>query len=465
MSDQVSIAKLISSIKSADSTKNSRLAIRLWLDESDTETGWPVAISNVAEFRLRESMFLKLPFGQFRYIDDGTSREDNVFYNGRTLYIGFEYSPSDQSLTEKNLSLGRYRIVGVKAQNNSKEVVEYLVTFIYDALGLVNSVPKFPQNRYDEDILSTDVMSSVCSSCGLRFSTNVETSDAMRWFNPSMNAYDFLKHVISHSYISEDDFGMFWVGKDGQAKFCGMRASIDNGTSFFFSDNVKNSLQDRTKHLIFSDLFMRDTERLSESDLENKYSTSTYILMTADQRNSDGWVSDFFGNSQEIVTIDLRADRDAVNSNENRVGDLLTTTISPMKINGGFSATDFIDSERVRSTSFTGYSSIDFTHAKWETAPFFNKLMRSVFFDNRHTILMNANKQLPLFGDQDLRIGDVLDIDFSSPRSDSVIDNGKYIVHTIDWRFQKGSDLYIELRVTSDSIHPTQTSVGSDFRK
>jgi hypothetical protein len=35
-----------------------------------------------------------------------------------------------------------------------------------------------------------------------------------------------------------------------------------------------------------------------------------------------------------------------------------------------------------------------------------------------------------------------------------MVDNGKYIIHTIDWFFQKGSDLYMQLRVSSDSLHP-----------
>jgi hypothetical protein len=57
--------------------------------------------------------------------------------------------------------------------------------------------------------------------------------------------------------------------------------------------------------------------------------------------------------------------------------------------------------------------------------------MRSEFFDNRHTIKINTGKQLRRFGDQELRIGDILYIDFDTKERDLSVDNGKYIVHSI----------------------------------
>jgi hypothetical protein len=80
--------------------------------------------------------------------------------------------------------------------------------------------------------------------------------------------------------------------------------------------------------------------------------------------------------------------------------------------------------------------------------------------------MINSGKQLNCFGDQDLRIGDILNIDFSSPERETTIDNGKFIVHSIDWRFKRGSDLVLFVRVASDSLHPTENETPSqDLKK
>ena len=455
MASQISIPKLIQSIKMSDQSENPRLSLKLWLDDYDSDRGTPVSIYNIVEFELRESMFLNLPVGQFTYTDDGTSKNTNRFSNGRILYIGFEYMSSDENASSRNISKGRYRIVGTKMQLSSQSMVNYVVTFVYDALGFVNSIPRYPNGSSDIPSQSTDVLRSVCASCGLSFVTNVETTDQMPWFNPSLTADKFIRLVVNHSHINEHDFGMFWINKNGTGMFYGIRAAIENNSPYFF--NVNSNLQDRSKHLIFSDVFMSDTQKHSEAELLSKYQNKMYILMSEDQRNDDGWVSDFYGNSVEVSLYDpmlrsLQLNRDSIRSDWAH----LTHKISGETILSGTPSTDVTDRERVRTQHFNGYASVDGTHSAWETAPVRNSIMRSEFFDNRHTIIINTGKQLNRFGEQELRIGDVLDIDFSSPDRDSTIDNGKYIVHSIDWCFKKGSDLYLFLRVASDSLHPTE---------
>jgi hypothetical protein len=441
----------------SDDSQNPRLAVKLWLDEYDSERGTALSIFNVQEFELRESMFLKLPFGQLTYSDDGTSKNSNRFYNGRLLYIGFEYASSSDNPSAKNISLGRYRILGAKIQTSSSGMTNYVVTFVYDALGLVNSVPRFPRSSADYPCLSTDVMRSVCSDIGLRFSTNVDTSDQMAWFNPSMTAEKFLRFVIDHSVIDKRDFGMFWVSKNGEARFNGIRAILESGIPFYFDNDVNKSLQDSTKHVIFSDVFSVDSQKMSEDELLSKYKDKMYILMSEDQRNSDGWVSDFYGNSSEISVYDpigrsLLLEYDDLKIDWAHISHKITVKT----IQSGMPSTDVTDREIVRENKFNGYASVEFTHADWDFAPTYNSNMRSVFFDNRHTILINTGKQLNCFLDQEIRIGDVLEIDFSSPDRQSVIDNGKHIVHSIDWCFKKGSDLVLFVRVASDSVHPNE---------
>jgi hypothetical protein len=466
MADQISIPSLVQSIKLADNTKNPRLALKLWLDDYDSDKGYPLSIRNISEFRLRESMFLNLPIGQFTYVDDGTAKSANTFYDGRLLYVGFEYASSDDNVNEKNISKGRYRIVGSKIQNRGQNSVIYVITFIYDALALVNSVPKFPESSDDCYCQSTEAMKMVCASCGLPFTTNVDTTDQMAWFNPSMNARRFIQFIVNHSFINETDFGMFWVNKSGDAFFYGIRADLQNGIPFYFDNNVNKNLRDKKKHLIFTDVFAKDTENLSDDELKSKYENRMYILFDEDQRNDDGWVSDFYGNSVQVGVYDPMG-RTALYKSDDMTFDWahMTHKITGKTIQPGTPSTDTTNRNRVREQMFAGYSSVDFTHAAWDFAPVQNSIMRSEFFDNRHTIKINTGKQLKNFGDQELRIGDVLDIDFSMYEKDLTIDNGDYIVHSIDWRFQHGSDLFLVIRVASDSLHPTENETPTQNQK
>jgi len=453
MADQRSIGQLISEVKSSSFAMTPRVSMKLWLDEYDTDKGWPIELSSVAMFRLRESMFLKLPIGIMEYVDDGTSRESDRFNAGRLLYIGFEYKSMDEQSDEKSISVGRYRIVGSKQLSSSNGAVTYSVTFIYDAAGMIDSIPVFP-DAVTGDTLSTDALRAVCEQIGIDFSADVDTSDLMAWMNPGLTASDFVSMVVAHSFVSEKDFGMFWISKDGRGRFAAMKNSIEDGIPFFFDTDEVRELRDKVKRVIFSDVFQKDLERLTEKQLIEKYGNRCWILMQTDQRNSDGWAADFFGNSEEVAVCDPMLSSLRYGSDDLKIDwSHLTHKITYKQMIPGHSATDSSDREVTRRRTFSGFSRLDL-HGAWDFAPVQNSIMRSTFFSNRHTILINTGKQLPVFGTQELKIGDVLEFDFSSPDTPSIVDNGKYMLHTIDWIFQKGSDLYLQLRVSSDAVHP-----------
>ena len=74
-----STAQLISKAKEANLSLNSRLKLKLWLDEYGSTKALPIELTNVGKFELKESMFLKLPVGQFLFFDNGESKEENRF--------------------------------------------------------------------------------------------------------------------------------------------------------------------------------------------------------------------------------------------------------------------------------------------------------------------------------------------------------------------------------------------------
>ena len=456
MADQLSISQAISESKLADVTKNPRLQIKLWLDEYDSDKGLQIPLANVVDFRLRESIFLKLPYGQFQYVDDGSASEESVFSPGRILYIGFEYATADQSSkSEKSISKGRYVIKGVKVRKDSSQTVTYSITFIYDAVKLLNSVIRYPKTVMPR-MTSVDVIRDICNDSGLKLSSNCETSDWMNWINPSLNTYDFLQYVLKHSYVSDDDFLIFWVSKNGEAKVVSVRTLLTDGLSYFFEDNEKKTLQDKKKHLIFTEVYLNDLQSMSKKDVESKYLSSCYILMNSSQKNNDSWMTDSNGNSVEVEYIDpsLFTVVDRLGDNMTLDGFKVTQKVTYSQFNRGTPAVDDSSLETVRKRKFTGFVSLD-THANWETAPYRNEILKAEFFANRHTLTINTGKQLDMFQKQDLRIGDILDIDFSLPGNGgvSLTDNGYYLLHTIDWVFKNGSDLFMQLRVATDSVH------------
>lgn len=469
MADQTSIAKLISETKKLDMSMNSRISIKLWLDDYDSDKGWPIEIKNILDFQLRESMFLKLPCGYFMYADDGMSRNLDRFSAGRLLFVGFEYAQSEGESNEKNISVGRYRIQSVVIKNRGKGAVEYAVKFIYDGLGLVNSIPKVPDMLKGESP-STDVLADVCAQVGLVFKTSVDTSDSQRWFNPGMTACDFVNYVVAHSFISDKDFGMFWISKNGEANYAGVRNSFENGIPFFFHTDVNENLRDKAKHVQLSDVIQTDLKNMTDKELKDKYENRCWILFNEDQRNSDDWISNWFGNSREEGSYDPTLSTITYKPLDITFdGAYMKRKLTYQQVTGGVSPSDSTDREVIGSRHFAGYSNPNL-HPAWDYAPVHNKLMRMEFFSNRHTLTLNTGKQLKCFGDQELKIGDILDVDLSNPREgenaiDSMIDNGKYIIHTIDWFFQKETDLYLQLRISSDSLHPAASDKGTKDEK
>lgn len=453
-------AQLISKAKEANLSLNSRLGLKLWLDEYGSKRALPVELSNVAKFELKESMFLKLPVGQFLFYDNGESREQNRFYSGRLLYIGFEYTPADAKITQKNISKGRYKIVGTKIRSTGKGQIEYLVTFIYDAMALFSKYPDVQSRTGTQR--STEVMAEIAAEVGLDgLSTDVDTSDEQLWFNPGMRAYDFLKYVIAHSYINDNDFGMFWVGKDGKSRFSGMRENLQNGRPYFFESEYNQNIQDRSKHVIFSDVYQEDLGSKTIDELRAKYENKSFILMSGSQRNNDGWAADLFSGSEEIGVYDPMLRSLLLGIDDVTFDGLhhLTHEVGYKQIAQGTLATDFTKSNSVSQRTFAGYTFWDL-HPAWDIAPARNRIMRSEFFSNRYTLMINCGQQMPCFGEQDLRIGDVLDIDYSTAQGlggngTSTIDNGRAVVHSIDWIFVRNGSMMIRARVATDAIHPT----------
>ena len=455
-----STAQLISKAKEANLSLNSRLKLKLWLDEYGSTKALPVELTNVGKFELKESMFLKLPVGQFLFFDNGESKEENRFYSGRILWIGFEYAPADSKVTKCNISKGRYKIVGCKAKANGKGQVEYLITFIYDALQLFTHYPKLQSQTGTQR--STEVMSEIAAQTGIEgVSTDVDTDDEQYWFNPGMKAYDYLKYVIAHSWINEKDFGMFWVGKDGKGRFSGMKENMENGRPYFFETEYNDNLQERVKHLIFSDVYQEDLSAMTVDELKSKYANKSYLLMTTAQRNNNGWAADMFGASEEVGVYDPMLQSLLMGIDDVTFDGFyhLTRDVKYNQIGHGTIATDETKSTGTSQRTFAGYTFWDL-HPAWDVAPVRNRIMRSEFFTNRYTVMINCGNQLPCFGEQDLRVGDILDIDYSSAQGlnsngTSTVDNGKAVVHTIDWIFTTGSNLTIRARVATDAIHPT----------
>ena len=450
MADQQSSAKLIQKAKQANLSMNARMNMTIWLDEYGKDRALSVELTNVSTFILRESMFLNLPVGEFLYEDSGTSNDTNRFYSGRILYIGFEYTQSDES-SKKNISKGRYRIVATRIKKTGGGGTEYKVTFILDNLKLFNSIPKYPENP--KNAKSIEVLSDVATQLGMPFTYDEETADDQLWFNPNMRAVDFIKFVVNHSFINTEDFGMFWVDKNGEAKFYGMRNNMKNGIPFYFEGAGAN-LKERVKHVIFNDKFMDDLSKLSDDDVKTKYMNKCYLLINSDQRNNASWAKEVMGNTEEVGVYDPFMNTLLYDSDDTEFEWAhLTHTVSYKQINDGSPATDGSTNGNVGKREYRGYVNPDLTPS-WDLAPVQNKIMRSQFFANRHTLLINCGKQFPCFGDQDLKLGDILDLDFSRPGEESIVDNGNAVVFGINWIFKKGGDLMMEVRVATDAIHP-----------
>ncbi len=455
MADQSSMGKILSNLKRFNTTLNHRLSLKVWFDDKDEDKGIPLPIKNIGTFHLRESMFLKLPVGNFTYTDDGTFKNSNVLRPGRIMYIGFEYKAMATDSNKSNISVGRFRIENVKIINNAKQNIAYSISFIYDALKFLNSIPRFPNG--DGAAMSTDAMSEVCADAGIDFSTGVDTSDLMYWFNPSMRTCDFVTLLVNHSYISDSDFGMFWINKNGEGKFDGMKNRIENGVPYFFKDEKDKNKGFTSKHLIFNDTFNKDATEMSNEDLKLKYGNACWILFYGDQRNNDSWENMLFGNSVEVNMYDPYLKTIEYPGEDMTLdGYSVTHTVTAKPIQSGQSANDSTMSHDVQNHVTKGYVNPDL-HNFWDIAPEQNKVMRSQFFANRHTITLNTGKQLDCFAQQDLKIGDPIEIDFTRP-FDKVTspDSGKYIIHTIDWYFEKDTDLEIQLRVASDVVHPVK---------
>lgn len=92
-------------------------------------------------------------------------------------------------------------------------------------------IPKLYQNVSNSypNMTSREALIAVCKDLGLGFQSNdFNLDDSMTWINPNWDSYTFIKHIIRHSYIDDDQFLTGFIDKYYHLNLINVNMQLDH---------------------------------------------------------------------------------------------------------------------------------------------------------------------------------------------------------------------------------------------
>jgi hypothetical protein len=141
--------------------------------------------------------------------------------------------------------------------------------------GILNVPDLYVENNNTYKGTSFEVLRKICTEMGLGFNSNItNTNDDMSWLNINSNPNDFIKSIISRSYISDDTFTAGY---------------IDYYYCFNYIDVEKELNRDISKDVGI------DTSGLSEQSIKDETERIKPLILTTDksQSSSSNYISKY----------------------------------------------------------------------------------------------------------------------------------------------------------------------------
>lgn len=180
---------------------------------------------------IREWVVDHLPRLELILVDDGTLSEvfpleDNDQID---ITIATNEDNSDDSHVQMSFTMLDYKI------NPYRESAQFV-----KISGFMKTNDIFSsRNRSFSNVNSSTVLADIADEEGVMFVNpwNVTPSDNMTWYQYNLNNYDFIRHVLRRSHIT-DDAAFFYGNSNGSFIFTSLRSETDKSDVTFARRNI-----------------------------------------------------------------------------------------------------------------------------------------------------------------------------------------------------------------------------------
>lgn len=368
--------------------------------------------SNLNYLIIREWVFSVLPTVEIQFVDEGYLSETSPLEDGEDIQILIAKDEDSEEIIEMTFTLMDYDF-GIIADNRRSIVT--LTGHLKVSDFFLNRNRSFSQQA------STNVLEQIATESGLTFSNplSIVSDDTMTWFQANQSNFQFIQHVLKHSYLA-DDVIFFYGNTQNEFVVTALKPEIDKSVNY----KVKYSVEKTENN--YEDENEPDTIWYAGYDIVNRlgyYNRKLGYGFKYEYYNLTDKIDETYNTVSKMTELIYRNQ------------DYITSPTTPMKYRYGG---DFIEN--------------NVYDEKFFESKLRNKFLRENFFGMSLVLNVNAISTVKLFDKIDL----VMPSLFIETESNEVY-SGEYLVGGIQHELTKNGAYKKKISVHRNGINKAET--------
>lgn len=240
------IAEVINLNKSKKGSNSVCDLVLLCNYDEKTENGTLIPSEKVEKITLVEDIFGRLPRLTIKFSDNGIVWfHGQNFEAGAKIYISMYPHSEDDGDVPKPYISGVFAIQSYLTMSDpASNTCIYTLECILEAYAYLNKVCYWPLDeglpvQLEKTYSSSELVPLVAGQGGLKCSSEVSSIDTMTWVNTNLTCCDFIKKILSHAWIADDDAPIFYIDREGMAHYTSLRTLSKAPTKATYVDGIK----------------------------------------------------------------------------------------------------------------------------------------------------------------------------------------------------------------------------------
>lgn len=439
--------KLNQSSKLANSIAN---VVMLYDYNQKTSTGTHIPTEKISQITIQEDLFGHLPQVKITLVDTGTYFQYMGFQYGKQIFIKLTPTNREDGDLETKYFEGIF-VISEFSYTLDQEANRYIynISCTYNAMGYLNKIYRWPDKtisgtNIEKQYTSKDVIKSIAEKSGLKFASELsDTADNMTWINSDMICRDFIKHLISHCWISYDDAPIYYIDSTGTFNLTSLKTltgkplTVNYIEDTRYSAILKSDKVTKPYYKAYRDIMQ---DNLGFSNNYGGYKVKNYIYNPYDMSKLS--VKEFNKHIVKNVPYSTGSYRSFPLNDKEPLVPYFTGIVNK----------NTSDIDNIRYISNDIY--FEQTHEYYDVAPLHNlNLFRSFFQVFTHLTVDSSNQvSLDLKEEYRIKLGQKINIDFRSTKYENSVANGEFIICGVTHTWTQGASYTVIVSCVRDTI-------------
>jgi len=178
--------------------------------------------STIATMIMREWIFDPVPRLEIELVDNGRFTDQYPLEDNDTIHIELNNIRNRDPVIDADFTLQDFEI----SNDGEKDFSMIKLTALFKTTDMFHPI----HNRSFSQKNSKEVFEQISGEVGIDFAPSVDPQDSMTWLQINENNFQFIKHVLDRSYISDDDSAFCYIDRHNKMNYKSISNEIKNAT-------------------------------------------------------------------------------------------------------------------------------------------------------------------------------------------------------------------------------------------